>query len=230
METNETPKPTSIFQSNTAKMIMVGLLTLFLLVPLEYVKNLISERSYRQNDVISEINDKWGESVYIYGPILKIPYTSYEETVTINEKTKETVKQKVASTKYAYFFPQELNINSNIDTKILNRNNYESAVFTTNMKFKGNYIRPDFSSKNIAPEAIQWDKATILIKTTNLKSIKEEVKIIKVNVDQHQDLASEFMVRGVPTLMLFRDGKMLWRQSGVLATNDLVGIIRQHLN
>ncbi len=177
METNETPKPTSIFQSNTAKMIMVGLLTLFLLIPLEYVKNLITERSYRQNDVISEINDKWGEKVYIYGPILKIPYTSYEETVTINEKTKETVKQKVASTKYAYFFPQELNINSNIDTKILNRNNYESAVFTTNMKFKGNYIQPDFSSKNIASETIQWDKATILIKTTNLKSIKEEVKI-----------------------------------------------------
>ena len=75
METNETPKQNSIFQSNTAKMIMVGLLTLFLLIPLEYVKTLISERSYRQNDVIAEINDKWGQNVYIYGPILKIPYT-----------------------------------------------------------------------------------------------------------------------------------------------------------
>ena len=45
--------------------------------------------------------------------------------------------------------------------------------------------------------------------------LKDAVKIIKVNVDQHQDLASHFMVRGVPTLMLFKTGKMLWRQSGV---------------
>ena len=60
--------------------------------------------------------------------------------------------------------------------------------------------------------------------------IKDEVKIIKINVDQHQDLASHFMVRGVPTLMLFKSGKMLWRQSGVLSTKDLVAIIQNHLN
>ena len=35
-------------------------------------------------------------------------------------------------------------------------------------------------------------------------NLKESVKIIKINVDQHQDLASHFMVRGVPTLMLFK--------------------------
>ncbi|NJM79941.1 MAG: thioredoxin [Flavobacterium sp.] len=60
--------------------------------------------------------------------------------------------------------------------------------------------------------------------------LKEEVKIIKINVDQYQDLASEFSVRGVPTLILFKQGKMLWRQSGVVDTNDLVKIIRQHVN
>lgn len=61
-------------------------------------------------------------------------------------------------------------------------------------------------------------------------NLKEAVKIIKVNVDQHQDLASHFMVRGVPTLMLFKKGKMLWRQSGVLSTKDLTEIISNHLN
>ena len=60
--------------------------------------------------------------------------------------------------------------------------------------------------------------------------IKDEVKIIKINVDQHQDLANHFMVRGVPTLMLFKSGKMLWRQSGVLSTKDLVAIIQNQLN
>ena len=61
-------------------------------------------------------------------------------------------------------------------------------------------------------------------------NLKDNVKIIKVNVDQHQDLASHFMVRGVPTLMLFKKGKMLWRQSGVLSTKDLTDIISNHLN
>ena len=61
-------------------------------------------------------------------------------------------------------------------------------------------------------------------------NLKDAVKIIKVNVDQHQDLASEFMVRGVPTLMLFKKGKMLWRQSGVLSSKDLTDIISNHLN
>lgn len=62
-----------------------------------------------------------------------------------------------------------------------------------------------------------------------VKSIlKDEVRIIKINVDQHQDLAAEFMVRGVPTMLLFNEGKMLWRQSGVLSAQDLVTIIRQH--
>lgn len=58
--------------------------------------------------------------------------------------------------------------------------------------------------------------------------LQDEVRIIKINVDQYQDLSTEFMVRGVPTMLLFKEGKMLWRQSGVLSTKDLVAIIRQH--
>lgn len=60
--------------------------------------------------------------------------------------------------------------------------------------------------------------------------VKDNVKIIKINVDQYQDLASEFMVRGVPTFILFKKGKMLWRQSGMLSKNQLIEIINQHLN
>jgi thioredoxin 1 len=61
-------------------------------------------------------------------------------------------------------------------------------------------------------------------------TLQEAVKIIKINVDQHQDLASHFMVRGVPTLMLFKEGKMLWRQSGVLSTTYLVKVVTTHVN
>jgi thioredoxin 1 len=65
-----------------------------------------------------------------------------------------------------------------------------------------------------------------------LKDVKEslgdKLKIIKVDVDKNQALMStpQFQVRGVPTLMLFRNGKMLWRQSGVIPKDDLIKTIQ----
>lgn len=65
-----------------------------------------------------------------------------------------------------------------------------------------------------------------------LKQVKDElgdgVKIVKIDVDKNQPLAAQFQVRGVPTMMLFKNGKQLWRQSGVLQKNELVSIINQH--
>ncbi len=67
-----------------------------------------------------------------------------------------------------------------------------------------------------------------------LKQVKDEmgekVSIIKIDVDKNQHAASEYNVRGVPTLILFKNGKQLWRQSGVLAKDEIVKIISQHLN
>jgi thioredoxin 1 len=54
----------------------------------------------------------------------------------------------------------------------------------------------------------------------------DEVKIIKVDVDKNPAAASHFNIQGVPTLILFREGKQLWRQSGVLQASQLIGIIQ----
>ena len=65
-----------------------------------------------------------------------------------------------------------------------------------------------------------------------LKELKgamgEAVSIIKINVDNNQQLAAQYQVKGVPTLILFKEGKQLWRQSGVLQKNELIQIINSH--
>jgi len=65
-----------------------------------------------------------------------------------------------------------------------------------------------------------------------LKQVKDEVQnnasIIKVDVDKNQQTAMTFQVNSVPTLMLFKKGKVLWRQSGVLPKNELVRKIKEH--
>jgi thioredoxin 1 len=49
----------------------------------------------------------------------------------------------------------------------------------------------------------------------------DKVKIIKIDVDKNQRLAAELKIQGVPTLILYRNGQVLWRQSGVVSSIDL---------
>lgn len=64
-----------------------------------------------------------------------------------------------------------------------------------------------------------------------LKDVKQEVgdavSILKVDVDKNPQAAAAYQVQGVPTLILFKQGKVLWRQSGVVQKSGLVGVINK---
>lgn len=178
---NSNPTPVSkpsFLQSNTAKMIMVGVLTLFLLIPLNLVQNLIRERSERKNEVTEEVTQLWGEDIHFYGPILKVPYKIYTETAIVDEKTKITTIQKKTYIQNAYFFPDELQNKTEVQkVDELKRGLYNPIVFKATMKFNGSFENIALDKLALKPEDMLWDKATILIKTTNLKSIKSDLKI-----------------------------------------------------
>lgn len=65
-----------------------------------------------------------------------------------------------------------------------------------------------------------------------LKEVKDvlgdKVSIIKIDVDKNQPLAAKYQVRGVPTLVLYKKGEQVWRQSGVVKKNELVSIINSY--
>ncbi len=62
-----------------------------------------------------------------------------------------------------------------------------------------------------------------------LEQVKEHlgnrIRIIKIDVDKQQQIAAEYGIQAVPTLMLFRQGKMLWRTSGAMQKTDLLTAI-----
>ena len=55
----------------------------------------------------------------------------------------------------------------------------------------------------------------------------ESIRIIKIDVDKNNSLTMNYRVQSVPTLMLFRKGEMLWRQSGALPLSALKKVIEQ---
>ncbi len=60
------------------------------------------------------------------------------------------------------------------------------------------------------------------------KRIGESASIIKIDVDKNPKVATLYQVRGVPTLILFKGGKILWRKSGVLTAKELLDLINSH--
>ena len=57
----------------------------------------------------------------------------------------------------------------------------------------------------------------------------DRIRIIKVDIDKHGIHAEEYNVQAVPTLILFRSGKVLWRQSGAMLLNQLLQVVNQYL-
>ena len=61
------------------------------------------------------------------------------------------------------------------------------------------------------------------------QQLKDNIKIIKIDVDKNQSVAAAYQVRGVPTLILFKEGKQVWRQSGVVQANQLIQILAEQV-
>ncbi|MDT0555270.1 thioredoxin family protein [Patiriisocius hiemis] len=57
----------------------------------------------------------------------------------------------------------------------------------------------------------------------------DKAKVIKIDVEKNQELAEALRVKGLPTLMIYKNGEMKWRQSGEQDANTLIGLIKEYV-
>ncbi len=177
-EESKTKKAKNWMQTSTTfRMAIIGFLILVLLIPLAFVKDLIKERKQRQSEVVSEINETWGEEVNLYGPIVKIPYYLYTERTVTDTKTKkvQTIQEKTIN--HAYFFPESLNVHGAIQSENKSRGMYTTAVYKTTISIDGTFKTPSINALEIPKENMLWEKAQIIMETTNLKGINDAIEI-----------------------------------------------------
>ncbi len=60
-------------------------------------------------------------------------------------------------------------------------------------------------------------------------AIGDKGKVIKINVDKNNDLAQALRIKGLPTLMIYKSGEMVWRQSGEQDANTLINLLNEFI-
>ena len=88
-------------------------------------------------------------------------------------------------------------------------------------------IRPvivDFHALWCSPCKIQ---SPILKEVAN--ELGDRIRVIKIDVDQNSEIAGRYNIQSVPTIIMFKNGKQIWRQSGVVSKNQLYNILTQNI-
>ena len=57
----------------------------------------------------------------------------------------------------------------------------------------------------------------------------DRARVIKIDVDKNKELSEALRVKGLPTLMIYKNGEMVWRQSGEQDANTLIGLLQEYV-
>jgi thioredoxin 1 len=77
-----------------------------------------------------------------------------------------------------------------------------------------------------------WNESSILMHPVIrdvAAALGDKAKVIKIDVDKNQELADALRIKGLPTLMIYKEGQMIWRQSGELDANTIISIVHEHI-
>jgi inner membrane protein len=149
----------------TLKAVVIGILMIMMMIPVALIINLVEEREQASKSVIDEVSSKWGYSQTITGPVIAIPYT-------YNVMNNNIVREARA---YAYFLPEELNVEADVTPDIRNRSIYKVVVYQSNIKASGKFTHPDFSKLNRTASSIDWENAFVFIGISDVRGIRSNV-------------------------------------------------------
>ena len=154
--------------SVVVKLVVMGVLMLFLLVPLAMVQSVITERAGRRNEVAEEVSTTWGAAQTIAGPVLVVPYRC--TTTDANGKQIQTINR-------ASFLPEVLDVQGAADTDERKRSLFKVVVYKARVKMSGRFAPPDMTSITRPGTEPLWSEATINLGITDPRGIARRIAL-----------------------------------------------------
>ncbi len=149
-------------QSLTFKLGILAFMGILLLIPLEMIKFIITERQSNADKVRKEISQQWAARQYISGPILNIPV-----------RTIPGEKDEKPSTYIWHILPENLEIDGIIAPEIRYRSIYQSVVYESDLSFSGEFVIPD--NNTLKSYEVLWNEAYYTVGITDNRGLKGKV-------------------------------------------------------
>jgi inner membrane protein len=161
--------------STTIKLVIIGILTLVLLIPLLMIQSLINERQTIRQNAVEEITSKWGGKQTIAGPCFVIPYTK----TLIKDDLQTIVEQNLV------LLPETLEVSANATVEKRKRGIYDASVYRSDIVLEGTFDMQALEKSGISLSQIKWDDVRLILGISDLKGIKEisPLQIAGNNVD-----------------------------------------------
>jgi inner membrane protein len=154
--------------SAMARLLVMALLLVGLLVPLQMVQSVVSERAARRDAVVQEVSGTWGGPQTIGGPVLVVPYRC---TVTNNVgKTQEVIGR-------ASFLPESLEVIGTLEPEVRKRGLFNVVVYRAHLKISGRFVRPDLSTITSRPVEPLWSEATFNVGVADPRGISRRIAL-----------------------------------------------------
>lgn len=165
-----------IANSVILKMVTIFFLILIMLIPMNLIQDLVSERKQREEEVTNEIAAKWGRDQVITSPVLAVPYMTKVEVVKQDNKGKEYVVESDVE-EWTYLLPEKDKVTTSVTPEYLKRGIYQSVVYNSVTAIEGSYAGFDLSKLPVQVSAMQWSKAKLLLGVQDLKGILSNPKL-----------------------------------------------------
>jgi inner membrane protein len=148
------------------KLFMIVLIIIFLLIPAEMIKSIISERETRRNQAIQEVSSMWAEKQLLNGPVLSIPVISKDDG---DQKGSREIK-------YLKILPEELQVTGSIHPRTLKRGIYKVIVYKSEISVHGFFdLHENYNPNEI--QQIMYDQAFLTFGISDLRGIEDEIKM-----------------------------------------------------
>lgn len=158
------------------RFITIGFLIGVMMIPLEMVREVVSDRSRLYQKVLHDISATWGHQQNLKGPTLYVPYT--EKFITEKVKTdadgnERKVNKTIYKQRTAIVLPDDLDIQVDLNGESRKRSIYEALVYSAQVQIEGDFKRPNIERLSNNIDKIHWNRAWLSLGISDTQAINK---------------------------------------------------------